>query len=459
MNNAGSAAAALMLAFALAACVSLEPALPEAKPQIPQNWPLPATTAAVHAYDIGWREFFVDAKLAELIARALDNNRDMRVTVLNVERARALYRVQRSAQVPWVDAGVAGTRSGGDRPPASSYSALIGIADFELDLFGRVRSLSESALQLYLAQEEARRAAQLSLIAEVASAYLTLAADRESLRVSEATIDNHESAYRLTLKRFELGAVSRLDLAQARAAVENARAIAARYAGQVAQDGNALTLLAGTPIDTELLPQGLDARAAGLAAVPAGLPSEVLLRRPDVLRAEHALRAANANIGAARAAFFPSVRLTGNVGSASEELSGLFSGSSYAWNFLPSIRLPIFQGGRLQAAEEVAQAERDIALAQYEKSIQTAFRETADALALTQALREQRVAQQAFLDAATQAHDLSKARYEAGRDSFLLLLDAQRTLYAAQLILVNTRLAEQVNRVTLYKVLGGGWKE
>jgi multidrug efflux system outer membrane protein len=409
---------------------------------------------------IGWRDFLVDERLETLVARALANNRDLRVAVLNVERARALYRIQRSERLPSVSGGLEMTRAGGDdAPTTSSYSANVGVAGFELDLFGRVRSLGDAALREYFASEEARRAAQLSLVAEVAGAYLTLAADRELVRVARAALDNREKWFGLTQKRFDLGAVSRLDLAQARTLVETARADAARFEGQVARDANALALLVGGPVEDSLLPERFDESVQGLDPVPAGLPSEVLLRRPDVLQAEQRLRAANANIGAARAAFFPSIRLTGAVGTASDELSGLFSGGSFVWSFLPRIDVPIFQGGRLTANLGVSKADRDIALAQYEKSIQAGFREVADALASSRALAAQRAALEAQVAAATQAQDLSRARYDAGADSFLVLLDTQRTLYAAEQALVATRLAEQSNRVTLYKALGGGWKE
>ena len=454
---------ALALALAAAGCASLEPALPQAQPDVPAQWPIPDRTgdvALAAVADIGWRDFFVDDDLEALIARALENNRDLRVAVLNVERARSLYRVQRAARLPSVGGAVDMTRTGGgDAPDTESYSASVGVAGFELDLFGRVKSLGDAALREYFATEEARRAAQLSLVAEVAGAYLTLAADRELVRVALAALDNREKWFGLTQKRFDLGAVSRLDLAQARTLVETARADAARYEGQVARDINALALLVGAPVEDSLLPQRFDESVSGLDPVPAGLPSEVLLRRPDVLQAEQRLRAANANIGAARAAFFPSIRLTGAVGTASDELSGLFSGGSFAWSFLPRIDVPIFQGGRLIANLGVSKADRDIALASYEKSIQSGFREVADALASSRALAPQRAALEAQVAAATQAEELSRARYDAGADSFLALLDAQRTLYSAQQALVATRLAEQSNRVTLYRVLGGGWKE
>lgn len=470
---------ALAVALLASGCAMLEPSLPQAKPEIPADWPLPPTTAAkppatasataatagtpataeLAIADIGWRDFFADPKLEELIARALDNNRDLRVAVLNVERARALYNIQRAERFPTLGANVGLNRTGGNLPNAGSvYSASLGTA-FELDLFGRVHNLSNAALQQFFAQEEARRSAQLSLIAEIASTYLSLAADLEAQRVAQATLDSQQTGYELIVKRHELGAVSALDLAQAQTTVETARSDVARYAGLVATDINALRLLVGAPVETAMLPQGFDLAVSGLAPLPAQLPSQVLLRRPDVLQAEYLLRSANANIGAARAAFFPSISLTGSIGTASNELSGLFESGTRIWSFVPQIGLPIFQGGRLRANLGAAKADRDIALARYEKSIQSGFREVADALALTRTLADRRTAQQALLDAATRAHTLSKARYDQGRDSFLNLLDAQRSMYAAQQGLVAAQLAEQANRVNLYKVLGGGWEE
>ena len=470
MNKPLITSLAMATALFVSGCATLVPTVPEAAPSVASEWPLPPTTAlaagtaadsaaGLPVADIGWRDFFVDPNLEELVARALDNNRDLRVAVLNVEKARAQYRIQRADRLPSLGANATLERSGGDLLVSESYSAGVGIAEFELDLFGRVRNLSHAALQRYFAQEETRRGAQLSLIAEVANVYLTLAADQEQLRLAQATLKTHEASYALTAKRHEIGAVSALDLSQARTQVEGARAETARFAGQVAQDTNALNLLVGAPVEAGLLPTGIDDQVTGLGALPAELPSEVLLRRPDVLAAEHQLLAANANIGVARAAFFPSISLTGSVGSASDELSGLFGGGNKLWSFIPQLNLPIFQGRRLRASLGMATADRDIALAQYEKSIQSGFREVADALALTATLAEQREARQAFVDAATHAEELSRARYEAGSDSYLVLLDAQRTLYAAQQILITIRLAEQANRVTLYKVLGGGWHE
>jgi len=461
------------------------PALP-----VPEQWPLPPTTAApaeppatpaaptsgaseadasasVAAWDIGWRDFFADARLQQLIAQALANNRDLRVAVLNIQLARAQYRVQRSALLPAIDATGSYTKA---KLPAvetglpysvteSYYQAGVGVSSFELDLFGRVRSLTHAALEQYLGQEQARRSAQLSLIAQVANAYLTLASDRELVRLAQSTLKSQEDSFALTEKRHAIGAVSGLDLAQAQTTVESARADAARYEGNVAQDIDALGLLVGAPVDAALLPQDFGADTLGVAALPAGLPSTVLLRRPDVLQAEYVLRSASADIGAARAAFFPTISLTGSIGSASPALSGLFKSGTGTWSFAPEATLPLFHGGQLIGNLAIARTDRDIALAQYEKAIQSGFREVADALALTPTLERERLAQEALVQASGRAYDLSQQRYKTGSDSYLAVLDAQRSFYGAQQGLIATRLAQQNNRVTLYKALGGGWQE
>ncbi len=454
---------ALAVSLVLSGCSTLEPRSTEVAPAIPSQWPATATagaqTATADVADIGWRDFFVDPRLQAVITQSLDNNRDLRVAVLNVERARAQYRIQRADRVPAI--GVQGqmTRSGGDAPVTEQFSANLGVVEFELDLFGRVRNLSQAALQQYFAEAANRRSAQLSLVAEVANAWLTLGADSEQLRIAQATLATYEDSLRLTEARRQLGGASALELSQTRTLVETARTDVARFAGQVAQDRNALVLLAGGPIDASLLPQAEVTDVASVRPLPAGVPGDVLLRRPDVMAAEHVLLSANANIGAARAAFFPSISLTGNIGSASSELSGLFDSGTRVWSFIPKLTLPIFQGGKLRANLGMATADRDIALAQYEKAIQSGFREAADALALNESLDAQLSSQQALVAAAEQAQQLSQARYDAGLDSFLTLLDARRTAYTARQSLVSTQLAQQSNQVALYKVLGGGWHE
>ena len=446
----------------LAACQNLQPALPEARPDIPAAWPVAGaapTEAGKAPYDIGWRDFFRDERLTRLVAQALNNNRDLRVAILNIQRARALYGVQASESRPGTTVGAGLTRSGGGTAPSvATWNATLGVA-WELDIWGRVASLSEAALQQFLAQEQNAKAVQIGLVADVAGLYLTLATDRELLRISQATLANLESAARLMQRRFDLGAVSALELDQSRTLVESARADVARFTGQIGLDRNALRLLVGGDIDPANLPAGFDLAVSGAAPLPAGVPSEALLRRPDVVQAEFALRAANANIGAARAAYFPTISLTASAGTASRDLSDLFQSNTGVWSFIPTLRLPIFQGPRLDNNLAVANTDRDLALARYEKVIQTGFREVSDALVQTGALRERRQALEALLAAARRAEGVARARYEAGRDSFLTLLDAQRTLYSAQQGLVALQLAEQVNRITLYRVLGGGWRE
>jgi len=460
--NKASCLLAAAVAIALSSCATLVPASTEVAPAIPAQWPATSAdsgAATVEVADIGWRDFFSDPRLQSLIDQSLANNRDLRVAVLNVEKARAQYRIQRADRVPAIAAQGQMTRSGGDTPVTEQFSANLGVVEFELDLFGRVRNLSQAALQQYFAQAANRRSAQLSLVAEVANAWLTLGADSEQLAIARATLATYEDSLRLTEARHQLGDASSLELSQTRTLVETARTDVARFSGQVAQDRNALVLLAGGPIDDGLLPGGEINQVAAVRALPGNVPGEVLLRRPDVMAAEHTLLSANANIGAARAAFFPSISLTGSVGSASSALSGLFDGGTRAWSFIPKLTVPIFQGGKLRANLGVATTDRDIALAQYEKAIQSGFREAADALALNDSLDAQLASQQALVAAADQAQRLSQARYDAGLDSFLTLLDARRTAYTARQSLVSTQLAQQSNQVALYKVLGGGWHE
>jgi multidrug efflux system outer membrane protein len=474
--RAGGRLVAAVCGALLGAC-TLEPRYRVPALPVPDRWPLPATTAIAAAAgngggglavrDVGWRDFFVDTRLQNLIAAALANNRDLRVAVLNIERARAQYRIQRSAEYPLLDATGNLTREqlpsaltfGAGTFTSSIYQASVGISAYEVDLFGRIRSLTHAALEQYLGQEETRRGAQLSLIAEVANAYLTLATDRDLLHLAQETVASQQHSFELAQQTHAAGATSGLDLAQARTTVEQARADAARYEGSVAKDIDALALLVGGPIDPAWLPAAFDGHTMGLQVLPAGLPSEVLLRRPDVLAAEHSLRAADGDIGAARAAFFPTIALTANIGSASEKLSGLFRAGTETWIFAPTITVPVFHGGQLRGGLELARADQRVAVAQYEKSIQTGFREVADGLALTATLDRQRAAQEALVEATGRAYELSQERYKAGRDSYLDVLVSQRSDYTAQQGLIATRLAEQSNRVNLYEALGGGWRE
>ena len=470
MNKCSFLAVALATALIGGGCATLQPAVPAPEAQVAANWPIPATATGLPVVDdgtgtsveaiaaMGWRQFFTDPKLQSLIERGLQNNRDLRVAVLNVERARNEYRIQRADRVPAVNGSVSGERTGGDVPTNEVYTAGVGLS-FELDLFGRVRSLSDAALQRFLAQTETQQAVQLSLMGEIANAYVTLGADQDRLALSQATLTTYQTALDLAEKRHSIGVISGLDLAQIRTQLEAARSDVGRLAGVVAQDRNAINLLVGEPVNGADLPNALGEGVALLRPIPEGLPSDVLLGRPDIRAAENQLLAANANIGAARAAFFPTISLTGFAGSSSADLSNLFGGGTNIWSFAPRITLPIFQGGKLRANLGVATADRDIALARYEKSIQSGFREAADALALSTTLRQQEQAQQALVQAATQADTLSEARYRVGADSYLVRLEAQRTLYQARQGLISIRAAEQANRVNLYRALGGGWKE
>lgn len=448
------------LALTLSACATLVPPMPQQRADVPDRFPAQgASVQRTIAIEQGWQDFILDARLRQVIALALDNNRDLRVALGNVERARSMYRIQRADRLPAVGGSVSGERIGGDVANSEQYNASVGVSGFELDLWGRVRNLGEAALQQFLAQEQNQRAVQVGLVAETANVWLALAADRERLAIAESTRETYEQSLRLAERRHEIGVISGLELAQAQSQAESARADAAMYRGHVAQDMNALNLLVGMTVDASLLPERFSGDVTGVATLPSGLASDVLLQRPDVRASEHVLAAANANIGAARAAFFPRISLTGSGGSASGELSDLFSSGTRVWRFAPSISIPIFSGGALRANLGMARADRDIALANYEKAIQNGFREIADALALSTTLAEQAAAREALLAAATRADELSRARYDAGRDSQLQRLDAQRTLYAAQQGLLAVRQQEQANRIALYRALGGGWAQ
>ena len=337
------------------------------------------------------------------------------------------------------------------------YNVGLGVSSYELDLFGRVRSLKDQALEQFLATGQARRSMQISLVAEVAANYLTLAADRERLQLAKDTLTSQQTSYQLIHSRYESGISSALDLHQAQTSVDTARVDIARYTNFVAQDENALNLVVGSPVPADLLPGALSETLTALKELTPGLPSDVLLSRPDILQSENLLKAANANIGAARAAFFPRITLVSSVGFGSDELASLFNGGAFVWKFLPQITLPIFDAGANQANLKVAEVDRDIAVAQDEKAIQTAFREVADALAQRGTIDDQLAAQRSLTDATAESYRLSQARYEKGVDSYLNVLDSQRSLYGAQQNMISVRFVRLSNLVTLYKVFGGGW--
>ncbi len=463
--------ALIALTATLGGCVSLAPKYTPSPPPVPADWPQgPAYRAsapgAAAVSEIGWREFYRDGRLRTVVEQSLTNNRDLRIATLNIERARALYRIRRADQFPTIEAVASGTaqRIPGSLSPAGDgstyrdYRVEVGFASYELDLFGRVRNLKEQALQEYLAVVETQRSAYLSLVAEVAAVWVTLATDQALLQLAQNTLESRRSSFELTQRSYELGIASALDLERARTSVETARGDVAAYTRFIAQDRNALQLLAGAPVPETLLPDASVDAVTAIADLPAGTLSAVLLQRPDILAAERRLIGAHANIGAARAAFFPSISLTALGGTASDSLSGLFGGSSGTWTFLPQIVQPIFTAGRNRARVRVTEADRDIFLADYERAIQIAFREVADALAGRGTIDDELAAQQALVAATQRTYDLTEARYRVGIDSSLSLLDAQRELYAAQQGLTLTQLARETNLVTLYKVLGGGWK-
>ena len=466
MNRTPFLLLVVVVAF-LGGC-NLAPTYARPEAPVPAAWPGgPADKQQVAkpgeaAPDVAWRDFFVDEKLRQVIGLALANNRDLRVAALNVQRTQALYRIQRAELLPTVDARgtfskerVPGILSQSGQPATVELDNVnLGVSSWELDLFGRIRNLKDAALEQYLATEQARASAQIALVAGVANTYLTLAADRENLKLAQSTLETQQETYEMIRRRAELGASSDLDLRQAQTRVDAARVDIARYTGQVALDENALTLLVGSPVPSGLLPVELG-EVAALKDFTPGLPSEVLQHRPDILQAESQLRAAHANIGAARAALFPRITLTTSIGTTSDQLSGLFTAGSGTWAFVPQIVIPIFDA-RSWVAYDVTKVDREIALVQYEKAIQVAFREVADSLAWRGTLGDQLQAQQSLVDASAESYRLSDARFTRGIDSYLRVLDAQRSLYGAQQGLISIRLARLTNLVTLYKVLGGG---
>ena len=431
-------------------------------PALAQPKAAQSTAAAPLGADLGWRDFFKDPRLQKLIELALANNRDMRVAALNVAQYEAQYRIARANVGPAINASGSVTRErvAGSTSAYSSSSASVGLTSWEIDFFGRLRSLKRQALEQYLATDAARTSTQISLIATVATDYLQLLSDETSLQIAQNTVDADQHTYDLTVSMMKMGSASLQDVRQAENSLASARSSLASYTRAVAQDRNNLVAEIGAPLPDDL-PQGASLMESEntFADIGEGVPSDLLARRPDIVEAEHTLKAANANIGAARAAFFPKIELTASAGTTSGSLSNLFKAGTGAWTFAPSISVPIFDFGYNRDTLDVAKVEKDIDIANYEKAIQTAFKEVSNALAGRTTYVTQVAADRDYVNSAQQYYDLAQARYRSGTDSFLTLLDAQRTLYAAQQQLVTDMLAKQSNLVTLYKVLGGGWRE
>lgn len=458
----------LAVALTLSGC-SLVPEYQQPASPVADSWPQGLAYDAADTSEAGvrppaWEDFFQSPELKQLIHLALDNNRDLRQAILNVDAYRALHRIQRSELLPSVGVDGSGNRQRlpGDLSPtgesgiSSQYSLTLGTS-WELDLFGRIRSLEGAALERYLATEQAQHAVQLALVSDAASAWLTWNADHALLELTQATLDSYRESLDMIEDSHAGGIASALDVRQARSLVEQARVQLELYTRQVAQDRNALGLLVGTAIPSELL---LSNKLDGdlLASLPSGLPADVLQYRPDIRAAEHRLRAANADIGAARAAFFPNIRLTAGAGTASSDLDGLFDGGSGTWSFIPQINLPIFTAGRLKANLEYSEIQRDINVAAYEQSIQNAFREVADGLAAQGTYVAQVQAQTDLVTATREYYDLAQQRYDEGVDNYLIVLDARRELFAARQALLSYQLQHLNSEVALYRALGGGWQ-
>lgn len=447
----------------LSAGCTLAPRYMRPVARVPQAWPEGAAKPeGPIAAETRWQDFCTDPGLQSVVRLALESNPDLRIAVLNVQKAQAYYRIQRSELTPSVGILASGSKvrvpermdKDGKAKISEQDSVQVGVLSWEVDFFGRLQSLRNRALNQYLATEQAATAVRISLVAAVVQGYLAYAADSENLQLAQSTFESQKAVFELIQKSRELGVASELDLKQAQSQMDAARADMARFKGLVAVDRNALDLLVGTPVPKNLLPAKLDT-ISELKDISAGLPSEVLLGRPDVLAAELQLKAATANIGAARAAFFPRVTLTAGIGTMSPDLAGLFGSGTRTWSFAPQIVAPLFAGGSLRANLKVSKADRDIALTQYQKAIQSAFREVSDGLVLRSTLSDQLEAQKSLVEALGSNYKLSEARYKEGLDGYLGVLVAQRALYGAQQGLVATRLGVLANQITLYKALGG----
>lgn len=415
-----------------------------------------AATSGESIASQGWKNFFTDPQLKQLIQLGLDNNRDLRAAALNIDRARAQYQLSRSAQYPTV-AVTGGTQTTGNSSDNSTtYRAGLGLTGYELDFWGRVANLKDQALQSFFSTQSARSTVQISLISQIAQTYLALAFDQEQLKLAQQTLVAQKQSYDLNEKQFKVGIISLVPVKQAQISVENANLAIANYQTQIAQDRNALALLIGQPVPNELVPTGAVYQITASPTLPAGLPSELLQHRPDIAQSEFKLKAAGANIAVARAAYFPSISLTGNVGYSSTSLSDLFKSGSFGWGVGPSINLPIFDGGSRKATLETARVDQKLALNAYEKSIQTAFREVADVLATRATLDDRLAAQNRLVEASTTNYNLSQSRFKAGVDNYVAVLVAQTSLYSAQQGQIALKQSALLSQVNLYTALGGG---
>jgi outer membrane protein, multidrug efflux system len=451
--------AAALLALLATACTTMEPKYARPEPAIPASWPVgdPYLAQAEAGLPVlTYQQVFTDPRLQTLITQALVNNRDLMIAASNIAAAREQYRIQRAQQLPTVNSGAGVTVSGDKTNDVSAdYNAGVQVPNFEIDLFGRVRSLTHMQLQRYLATEAGARATRLTLVADVAGAWLDYAADSSLRLIAEQTAASAQKSVNLTRIRLQGGVAPRTDLSQAEQILSQAQADLARERTAVAQDLNALQLLVGAPIAANLLAGSIDEAFGKIVPVPTGLDSYVLLRRPDVVQAEYELRAANAQIGAARAALFPRITLTGLLGFASSALTKLFTGGAFGWSAGADATYTIFQSGAGHADVRLSEAQRNAAIATYQRAVQTAFREVADALARRGTINDEIGARERQQAATADTYTLTEARYRAGIDPFLTVLDAQRSYYSAQQQMVATKLTAAQNLVALYQTIGG----
>lgn len=464
MRNKSIKTLAVLISIIISGC-TLQPEY--TRPNLPVKNKWSEKNKGSEIGSVSWKTFYKDKDLQEIIGVALENNRDLRVAALNVQTAQAQFRIERSALFPAVDAGLSKTT---EHLPGDIYStqatgpvtyqqyqANLGVTSWELDLFGRLRSLRDNALESYLSTAATEEATRISLIAEVANGYLTLCADNDLLTLAKETVVSQKHSWQLIKYSFSLGNATEQDVMQAEMSVRSAEADVEKYTRQVSNDKNSLNLLLGTETSSDIIENASIGNFSGFPALSAGLPSDLLARRPDIIAAEHNLKAANANIGAARAAFFPSISLTASGGTTSDSLGHLFEGGTAAWSFVPSISIPIFNAGKNKANLDVATLSKEIEIANYEKSIQQAFKEVSDSLSGKETYRKELEVREKNLDVSHKYYSLAQIRYKEGIDNYLNVLIAQRSFYSSQQDEINTRQGALEQDINLYKVLGGGW--